>query len=296
MKKDIKIGFIGGDMRQIFCAVELAKIGFEVALYGFDKINPDIGLCTRCDNLEDTLELAEIVVLPLPATQDGLSVSSPLTDKCIMLCDVVNLAKDCKLLLYGGACCKLEQLAKKEDINVYDYYKREDYKVLNAEPTAEGAIAIAINEMPRTIYGSKCLCLGYGRIGKVLCKLLLSMGASVYASARKSEDIAWAKLQGCHAINTDSISEVINECDLIINTIPKIILKDELLDLVKKDALIIDLASKPGGIDFKPARSRGLNVIWALSIPGKTSPLSAGKILSDTILRIMNENDDLLKD
>lgn len=293
MKKDMKIGFIGGDMRQVFCASEMAKLGFETALFGFDRCNSDIGLCTRCDNLEDALEMTDIVVLPLPATLDGVCVSSPLSDKCIPISRVVCGAKDCKMMLYGGSCPKLEQLAKQEEINIYDYYKREDYKVLNAEPTAEGAIAIAINEMPKTLESSKCLVLGYGRIGKLMCRQLLSFGAEVYASARKSEDLAWAKLAGCKTVYTNSISDVLKEFDLIVNTIPKMVLKDELLDLVRQDTFIIDLASKPGGIDFKMAKQRGLNVVWALSIPGKTAPVTAGKILSETILRIIDETPEL---
>ena len=289
MRKDIKIGFVGGDMRQIFCASKLAENGFEIALYGFDKYMADVGLCTRCDNPEDAIETAEVVVLPMPSTLDGLFVNSPLTDKCIKVCEIIEKAKNCKLLLYGGNNPKIEGLAKEKGIPVYDYYKREDYKILNACPTAEGALAIAINEMPKTIFGSTCLVIGYGRIGKILCNNLKSLGASVYASARKSEDIAWAKISGYKAIETSSISKILPKCDLILNTVPKTILDENNLKGIRRDALIIDLASKPGGIDFKPAKEMGLNVVWALSLPGKTAPVTAGHILADTIFKIMQE-------
>lgn len=289
MKKDIKIAFVGGDMRQIFCASKIAENGFETALYGFDKYMADVGLCTRCDNPEDAIETAEVVVLPVPCTLDGLFVNSPLTDKCIKVCEIIEKAKNCKLLLYGGNNSKIEQLAKERDIKTYDYYKREDYKILNACPTAEGALAIAINEMPKTIFGSTCLVIGYGRIGKILCNYLKSLGANVYASARKCEDIVWAKISGCNAIQTSEISCILPECDLILNTVPKTILDKENLKNIRKDALIIDLASKPGGIDFKPAKEMGLNVVWALSLPGKTAPVTSGHILADTIYTIMQE-------
>ena len=289
MKKDMKIGFVGGDLRQIFCAIEFALLGFEVALYGFEKYTDDIGLCTRSTCLDDTLEKADIIVLPIPSTSDGVNINTPYSDKCIRLCQVLDSARDCKLLLYGTGS-KTEQLCRDFGINAVDFSKREDYQILNAGPTAEGALAIAINEMPKTIFDSTALCVGYGRIGKTLCRMLQSLGADVYASARNPRDIALAKSTGLKTVHTDNIPSVLPKCNLIFNTVPKTIIKDYSLDVIDKNALIIDLASKPGGIDFKTAKQKGLNVIWALSIPGKTSPLSAGKILCDTIMEIMREN------
>lgn len=276
-------------MRQIFCAKNLAELGFEVALFGFEKYTQDIGLCTRCDTIEDAAELASVLILPLPVTSDGLTVNAPLSDKCIPLCRVFEQVSENGLVLYGGSCCKAEQLAAEHGVDICNYYEREDYKVANAVPTAEGALALAIDELPVTLYGAEALVIGYGRIGKVLCRLLDAFGATVHASARKSEDLIWAQINGCHAINTGEIADVLGRCDLIFNTVPKTLLKDDLLSLIRKDTLVVDLASKPGGIDFKLAKERGLNVVWALSLPGKTAPVSAGKILSDTVFKIMNE-------
>ena len=81
----------------------------------------------------------------------------------------------------------------------------------------------------------------------------------------------------------------LRDMDIIFNTIPSLILNDEILTKVKKDALIIDLASKPGGIDFDAAKSYGLKVIWALSLPGKIAPVSSGAIIKDTIMNIIKE-------
>lgn len=74
---------------------------------------------------------------------------------------------------------------------------------------------------------------------------------------------------GYEPLPLDNLKDHIHEFDIIFNTIPSLILDDEILTKVKKDALIIDLASKPGGIDFDAAKSYGLKVIWALSLPGK---------------------------
>lgn len=159
----------------------------------------------------------------------------------------------------------------------------------NAVPTAEGAIEIAIAETPFTIHGSKSLVLGYGKIGKILSKDLYALGAQTYVEARKYADLAMIEGHGYEPLPLDNLKDHIHEFDIIFNTIPSLILDDEILAKVKKDALIIDLASKPGGIDFDAAKAYGLKVIWALSLPGKIAPVSSGAIIKDTIMNIIKE-------
>jgi len=45
----------------------------------------------------------------------------------------------------------------------------------------------------------------------------------------------------------------------------------------------------PTGVDFEVAQSLGINVIWALSLPGKVAPVTSGKIIKDTIINILTE-------
>ena len=44
------------------------------------------------------------------------------------------------------------------------------------------------------------------------------------------------------------------------------------------------------GVDFEAARRMGKNVIWALSLPGKVAPVTAGNIIFETIMNILREN------
>lgn len=99
----------------------------------------------------------------LPVTSDGINVNTPLSEKSISLEYVFEHALGCSLILYGGECEALERFARENGIEAINYYEREDYKVANAVPTAEGAVSIAVDEMPGTIYGADCLILGYGR-------------------------------------------------------------------------------------------------------------------------------------
>lgn len=288
MNQEIKIAFVGGDLRQVYCARSLAECGFETAVYACEKFSGGIGECTKCVTLSDAMENAQVAVLPLPCV-DG-NVACPLSDKAVTLDEILGKCKNAHIVLCGGNNIKAREFCEKNGIAFADYADRADFKIMNAEPTAEGTLAIAVNEMKRTLFGSRVLVVGYGRIGRVLCRMLDGIGSVVYASARRDDDLAWAKLAGLNAVKTSDLASVIADCDLILNTVPHTVITQELLSLVKPDALIIDLASKPGGIDFKPAKEMGLRVIWALSLPGKYSPITAGEILADTVMKILAEN------
>lgn len=131
--------------------------------------------------------------------------------------------------------------------------------------------------------------LGYGKIGKILSKYLYGMGAQTYVEARKYADLAMIEGHGYEPLPLNRLKKRINEFDIIFNTVPSLILDDEVLENIRKDALIIDLASKPGGVDFEAAKQYGLKVIWALSLPGKIAPVSSGAIIKDTVMNIINE-------
>ncbi|MGE5328655.1 MAG: NAD(P)-dependent oxidoreductase, partial [Deltaproteobacteria bacterium] len=165
----------------------------------------------------------------------------------------------------------------------------EEMSVLNAIPTAEGAIQLALEEMPITLHDSKALVLGYGRIGKVLSKMLHGIGAKVYVAARKYSDLAWIEANGYTPIRMSDFSVWLNEFDVIFNTVPHVILDAKELQNIKMNALIVDLASKPGGINFEKAKEIGLKAIWALSLPGKVAPVTAAKYIKDTIYNIISE-------
>ena len=133
----------------------------------------------------------------------------------------------------------------------------------------EGAIQIALTEMPITLHGSKCLVMGFGRIGKLLAKALHALGANVTVEARKFSDLAWIKAYGYKGFPLNQLKDGISKFDLIINTIPYPILVEDILKNIRDDTLIIDLASKPGGVEFDSAARLGKKVIWALSLPLK---------------------------
>ena len=91
------------------------------------------------------------------------------------------------------------------------------------------------------------------------------------------------KCIGYNGTNINEIGENLAKYDIIVNTVPKQILTKENLKYIKKDALIIDLASKPGGVDFEEAKRLGLNYEFAQALPGKISPVSSAEYIKRII-------------
>lgn len=135
-----------------------------------------------------------------------------------------------------------------------------------------------------TLHGSKCIVLGFGRCGKVLAQMLKGIGADLSVEARSLSDLAYIESYGYRPIPLRDLTSFIGEYDFIFNTIPSMILDQKKLMKVKKGCLLIELASKPGGIDLEIAKRLALKVIDGQSLPGKVAPETAAKIIFDTIL------------
>lgn len=161
------------------------------------------------------------------------------------------------------------------------YARREEYQIAIARLTAEGAIALLRPEAE--LSGAHILLLGYGRIARLLARELQKAGALVTAAARSGEQRAWAEAESIEALPLDALSGALDRFDVIIGTIPAPVLTEPLLALVRKDALLLELASAPGGIDAAAAHERGLRYIRAPGLPAKYAPERAAVILRDAV-------------
>jgi dipicolinate synthase subunit A len=108
-------------------------------------------------------------------------------------------------------------------------------------------------------------------------------------SARRWEDLAWAEAFGYGVEQTDRLEGWLCGYDLIVNTVPAPVLGRARLGELKEDCLVIDLASKPGGVDLQAAGELGVKVIWALSLPGKVAPVTAARAILRTVYNMISE-------
>jgi dipicolinate synthase subunit A len=271
---------IGGDLRQIYTAKKLTEID-TVELLGFgNNINIPNTVKKRSS------AKADILVLPLPVTLDEIEVNAKFSTESIPLNSLSAMLKESGIV-FGG---KTDGLSKFfPNIKIFDYFDREELSVMNAVPTAEGAIQIAMENTAETIFGQEVLITGFGRISKILCKILVSMGAKVSVFARKYSDLAWCEISGCKPVKQENFASSLANFSIIFNTVPYCLFTENILKKVNKESLIIDLASKPGGVDFNSAKYLGIKVIWALSLPGKVAPITSGEIIAGTIVNMLED-------
>ena len=217
-----------------------------------------------------------------------LLVNAPFGEKEISIREMIHYLEG-KILIAGSISPEIYDMANDEYIEIIDIMKREELAVLNTISTAEGAIEIAISNTNKIIHGSEVLILGFGRIGKVLARKMAGLSAKVTCAARKDEDLAWIRAYGHKETNINALGENLSQYDIILNTVPHLVLNKERLQYVKKDALLIDLASNPGGIDKKEAKELKLKLVWALALPGKVAPVTTAEFIKDTIYNILKE-------
>ncbi|MBR1529714.1 MAG: dipicolinate synthase subunit DpsA [Oscillospiraceae bacterium] len=286
MKNHKTVIVAGGDLRYGYTAAALAE-KFETYAVGFTRqIIPD--QVNLIESAADGLPMYDILVLPMPVSDDGVLVNAPFSQSNLSLKGLISRLRPNAVVL-GGKFGKSKALFEEAGIETVDYLACEELSTRNAVPTAEGAVQMMLEEMPCTIYGSKVLLLGFGRIGSRLAYTLHAMGAEVTVAARDVVKRAQAEMLGCRSIPFTELETCAEQFDVICNTVPAKVITESVLEKIREDALILDLASKPGGIDWDAAQKLGRRVVWALSLPGKTAPVTAGEIIAKTILHILEE-------
>ena len=232
---------------------------------------------------------ARFIILPLPLTRDGETLNAPREKHKIKLSDIILDADEGDIFFGGLVPGDFKAKILAAGAVIYDYNALDRFAELNAIPTAEGALAIAVNATDYSLCGAKCLVSGYGKIGKVLARYLKSLGALVTVSARKQSDFDFAEKENIPYIHSKDIAAHVADFPLIFNTVPYRIFGADVIDLFSKNTLYIELASKPYGIDFELAKSKGVEVINAPSLPAKVAPKTAAKNIYKAIFHIIRE-------
>lgn len=275
----------GGDARQRAIVQMLEKRGAAVHSFGFacgDRLTPEtVG----------RLGAAEVVLLPLPAVDGGGFLHAPAMEKKLPAEMLWPLLRPRQKIFGGMLTETVLRSAAEYHLSLVDYYRREEFVLRNAYITAESALQLTMERLGQTVRGTDCLVLGYGRIGRFLSRMLGALGAKVRVADRRGEELVRAELEGCEACALERLPDILAECRVVYNTIPHLTLDRGLLQMLPGRCLCIDLASKPGGIDFGAAEELGVETVWALGLPGKAAPEAAGGAILDTVLQILSEQE-----
>ena len=285
MRKNIAV--LGGDTRQSALTEYLLQMGHTVKSYG-------VSSPCAVSRWQDAVQGADCVVLPLPISTNGRHLhQSFLQGQEPLELDMLFKQIPENAIVFGGKCQDaVRKNAEALGVKIMDYNLNEAFQQKNAYLTAEGALSILMREIPRAVKELPIAVIGYGRIAKYLSKMLVAMRADLTVVARRQEAVLAASAIGAKTVlmrEPHDLQEALRGKLAIVNTVPVRLVDEDVLKAVRRDALILDLASAPGGIDGIAAETLGIRVIWALSLPGKYAPLCAGEIIGETLLEMLRE-------
>ena len=254
-----RFAVIGADERQAAAGRALARAGYRV------------------DGPEE-IALTDYILLPLP-----------LDEARTPLAELLRAAKPGTVALGGMLSAQAQAIAREAGVELLDYFAREELTIRNAIPTAEGCIGLLMRERKRTLFGSALLLTGFGPVGQALGVRLTALGAEVTVAARRPAQRALAESFGLRSLPLSRLASAAPVFDTVVNTIPAMVLTEEVLTRLRSGSLVIDLASRPGGTDFEAASRLGHRAIHALSLPAVCAPEMAGEAVAQTVCEILRE-------
>lgn len=290
MLNGISIAIIGGDNRQLEVIKKCVSMNANVKLIGFDIMENKFSGVKYEELEKKVFKDIDAIILPIIGTDEEGYVKSNFSNKILKIDREIlsNLPKKCRIYT-GKAKNYLFDLCFSLDIELVELLDRDDIAILNSIPTAEGTILLAIQNTDFTIHGSDVVVLGFGRTGITVARDFKVLGASVKVGVRKEKYMARIYEMGLEPFHIDNLSNIVNKADILINTIPAKIITKEVIKNMSSQALIIDLASKPGGTDFDFAKKVGIKALLALGLPGIVAPKTAGSIIANATTKLILE-------
>ena len=275
-----RFGIIGGDRRQAELARMLAQDGHFVTTYGLDS-----GENMLKRRLEQALS-ADVVILPLPLCAKPGMITCAAEE--IPVEALLEQLQPTQLILGGRVKAEEQRMAQARGLQLRDYFLREELTVANAAATAEAALQVAMEHLDRTLLGTNCLVLGFGRIGKLLSFRLHGLGAQVTAAARKASDRAWIRAYGWNALDTAALTGELEPFPVVFNTVPSLLLDEPLLKELPGGCLYVELASVPGA-EICAAQQLGVRCIRAAGLPGQLVPATAAEAIREAVYQMILE-------
>ncbi|GIP21480.1 MULTISPECIES: dipicolinate synthase subunit DpsA [Paenibacillus] len=286
----LTIVFLGGDARQIEVIRKCAELDANVRIVGFDQLEEPPGGVTLETLTTGLLASADVIVLPVVGSDEKGSVPVHFSKDPIILLEEHFAAMPKDVMIYTGMAKEfLRRHTAKYGLQLFELLDRDDVAIYNSIPTAEGALMMAIQNTDITIHGSNCVVLGLGRTGFTLARNLQSLGAVVKTGVRRHDHFARAVEMGWKPFMTTDLADQASDIDLIFNTIPTMIVTAQIIAQMPRQAVIIDLASAPGGTDFRYAEKRGVKALLAPGLPGIVAPKTAGIIMANCICQSIME-------
>lgn len=278
----------GGDARIARLGTLLIEDGYGVRAWAMEDA-PLIDGVRRCATASECVSGAGCIVLPMPCAPQRGMLNTPFSPRRHCLGELFASVPAGTPVCAGSVTEEVRVLAEGSGARLYDYGALESFRAANSAATAEGAVGELLREMPGLLCGSNAVIVGCGRITRALAPRLAALGVRVTVSSRSADSLAWARALGFSAVPPERLGGALAAADVVINTAPALVLTASRLTELPEGALVLDLASKPGGTDFDAARAFGIRALTAPGLPGKWSPDAAAQAVRDAIYRIMED-------
>lgn len=288
MLSSLHIAVLGGDDRYVHVITQLLNQGAKITAVGYPTVlfnNKNI-TCSTIEHVD--FERVDALLLPVAGMDaEGNIQSFDKMETFKLTKSMLQKTPSTCTIFTGTANDWLRNLVKETSREMIVLFERDDIAIANSIPTAEATLQIAMEETTETIHNTNVLIIGYGRVGKTMAHLFHQVGANVSVAARKDYDLAEITMKKYHAINIKNIHDQLSNQQIIINTVPAIVLGENELEKVTTNCLVIDVASKPGGTDFSKGEQLGIHTIHALGLPGKFAPTTAGNIIANVLTTLL---------
>jgi len=285
------VAVLGGDRRMVEAVHFFLRAGAQIRLAGLDWDDRFAGVQVTSSGSE-ALTGAHAAVLPVQGVSDqGKVFSTAGAPECYIDIDSLRRLARGATLFVGISNPYLSQICEEAGVNLVEYREADQFATWNSIPSAEGAIQMAMEATPFTVFGSRSLVLGFGRTGRAIALLLRGLFSDVTVAARNEVDLARIWAAGHKSVEFQHLDRAVAEADLIFNTVPAMVLTRQVLSGAPHHCTIIDVASAPGGTDFKAAAELGLSARLAPGLPGIVAPVTAGKIIAELIVRHLERTD-----
>ncbi|MEH7110939.1 dipicolinic acid synthetase subunit A [Neobacillus niacini] len=291
MLTGMQIAVIGGDARQLEIIRKLTELDARLSLIGFEQLDHAFTGAVK-DKLDEVdFSNMDALILPVPGTNLEGDVETIFSnEKVVLTADMLKKTPEHCTIYSGITNAYLNGITKEANRSLIQLFERDDVAIYNSIPTVEGTIMMAIQHTDFTIHGSNIAVLGLGRVGMSVARTFHALGAKVKVGARKSEHLARITEMGLTPFHLNELDKEVKDTDILINTIPLLIVSAKVISKLPAHTLIIDLASKPGGTDFRYAEKRGIKALLAPGLPGIVAPKTAGQILANVLAQLLQDD------
>ncbi|MDD9147016.1 MULTISPECIES: dipicolinic acid synthetase subunit A [unclassified Sporolactobacillus] len=282
------IVILGGDARQIEVISKLTALDAHLSLIGFDQLNRNFNGAIKKNMEEIRAKEVDSLILPVSGTDEEGNVETTFSNETIKLTKGWLQETPTHCAIYSGISTPfLDKVSRETGREVVKLFERDDVAIYNSIPTVEGTIMMVIQHTDITIHHANVIILGLGRTGMSLARAFSALGAHVKVGARRPEHIARAVEMGLKAFYLKDLADQVQDNEICINTIPAMVLTSKVLSRMPASSFIMDIASLPGGTDFRYAKKRGIKAIITPGLPGLVAPKTAGQIIANVLTELL---------